>query len=162
LLNKGEKMEGLWPGVAAIVGDCDFWCPDCARAKYGEKRIDDLVWGRQKYKKVLVYRYIGPAKMPQEAVELVNAHGIQNYYDQEALALIYENFPGLVEKVLQEVPKEEALDHEGNPLTVILNGDEDLQGQYCAGGVEVHGEGGYSFSDEDDWDEDDEFEGEDE
>jgi hypothetical protein len=130
-------MEGLWPGVAAVVGDADFWCPDCARARYGNDIIDGLING------TLPEWIRRPVE--QVAYKLVTTEIAQQYYamtgdtqgrlfGQKGLTWMKEYYPKCVQWVEKDILNPLLQDQEGNLLTVVLNDAEDLHGQYCAGG----------------------------
>ncbi|GER82751.1 hypothetical protein KTAU_13880 [Thermogemmatispora aurantia] len=42
-----EKRRGLWPGVAAVVGDAALWCLPCADERYGGEVVEALVRGEE-------------------------------------------------------------------------------------------------------------------
>jgi hypothetical protein len=45
--NLFRERRGLWPGVAAIVGDADLWCLTCAEVRYGREVVQALVDGER-------------------------------------------------------------------------------------------------------------------
>ena len=48
-VKQGELWPGLWPGVAAIVGDAELLCVACAKWRYGAAPIQRVIDGAHGY-----------------------------------------------------------------------------------------------------------------